>query len=324
MREHFLVNCLAMKNTSSITVGIDLGDKKHAICVLNNQGEPIDERSITNHRESLRRLSKKYPGALMVMEVGSHSPWISRFLTELGHRVLVANPRKVRAIYQNTRKSDERDARMLAKIARVDEALLYPIEHGSAVVAGEGFGLGKVDGGFDALAEVEAHSLPGFFGGAGGDAVVTHSGKSFGENVEEPAPDELVGRKVKDGGLLGSGVGPEEFDVALGVVSEDAFGMEGAAVDVSGEVGQGGLSAPDGLDLDVEGLDGVLALPAQNVTDFIDHGTLALSILTRVSRATTFQILFLTFLGAPRCCGGRRGGLRPSRGLSWGRGDCLR
>ena len=120
-----------MENISSNTVGIDLGDKKHAICVLNDLGEPIDERSITNHRESIRRLSQKYPEALMVMEVGSHSPWISRFLTELNHRVLVANPRKVRAIYQNTRKSDERDARMLAKIARVDEALLYPIEHGS-------------------------------------------------------------------------------------------------------------------------------------------------------------------------------------------------
>jgi len=121
-----------MKNTSSFTVGIDLGDKKHAICALDQSGDPVDERSITNHRESLRRLSQKYSGALMVMEVGSHSPWISRFLSELGHRVLVANPRKVRAIYQTDRKSDERDAKMLAKIARVDEALLYPIEHGSA------------------------------------------------------------------------------------------------------------------------------------------------------------------------------------------------
>ena len=120
-----------MKTSSSTTVGIDLGDKKHAICAIDALGECIDERTITNHRESLRRLSQKYPEALMVMEVGSHSPWLSRFLTDLGHRVLVANPRKVRAIYQNTRKSDERDAKMLAKIARVDESLLFPIEHGS-------------------------------------------------------------------------------------------------------------------------------------------------------------------------------------------------
>jgi transposase len=118
--------------SSGVTVGIDLGDKKHAICVLNREGEIVDERTITNHRESFRRLSKKYPEALMVMEVGSHSPWLSRFLEGLNHRVLVANPRKVRAIYQNTCKSDERDARMLAKIARMDESLLFPIQHGSA------------------------------------------------------------------------------------------------------------------------------------------------------------------------------------------------
>jgi hypothetical protein len=59
--------------------------------VLNQDGEIIDERTVTNHRESLRRLSQKYPGARIACEVGSHSPWIKRFLTELGHEVFVAN-----------------------------------------------------------------------------------------------------------------------------------------------------------------------------------------------------------------------------------------
>lgn len=113
------------------TIGLDLGDKRHAICVLNRSGEIIDERSITNHRESLRRLSQKYPKARLAMEVGSHSPWTSRFLSEQGMEVIVANPRKLRAIYQSNRKSDEQDARMLAKLARVDPGLLYPISHGS-------------------------------------------------------------------------------------------------------------------------------------------------------------------------------------------------
>lgn len=120
--------------TSSTTyvIGIDLGNAKHAICVTDRvSGEIIDERNITNHRESLRRLSKKYPKALMVMEVGSHSPWISRFLEGLGHEVLIANPRKVRAIFENDRKCDLYDARMLAKIARFDPSLLHPIEHQS-------------------------------------------------------------------------------------------------------------------------------------------------------------------------------------------------
>ena len=83
----------------SITIGLDLGDKKHALCVLNKDGDMIDKRTMTNHRESLRRLSLKYQGSRIAFEVGSHSPWIKRFLSALGHEVFVANPRKLRAIY---------------------------------------------------------------------------------------------------------------------------------------------------------------------------------------------------------------------------------
>jgi transposase len=121
-----------MKNTSSTrTIGLDLGDRKHAVCVLGAKGEVLKQEAITNTRPSLAALSKRHPGALIVMEVGMQSPWISRFLSDLGHRILVANPRKVRAIYQNDRKSDRRDAEMLARIARTDEKLLHPVEHGT-------------------------------------------------------------------------------------------------------------------------------------------------------------------------------------------------
>jgi hypothetical protein len=57
-----------MKTPSTTTIGIDLGDKKHAICVIDASGTIIDERSITNHRESLRRLAKKYPKARVALE----------------------------------------------------------------------------------------------------------------------------------------------------------------------------------------------------------------------------------------------------------------
>lgn len=115
----------------TITIGLDLGDKRHSICVLDIAGNIIDERTITNHKESLRRLSLKYPGARIALEVGSHSPWISRMLLGLGHEVLVANARKLRAIYSNHRKSDQTDARMIARLARVDPELLHPLKHGS-------------------------------------------------------------------------------------------------------------------------------------------------------------------------------------------------
>jgi transposase len=118
-------------NSSKTTIGLDLGDRKHALCVLSARGKVLKEGSLPNTREDLEDLSRRYGGALIVMEVGMQSPWISRFFKELGHRVLVANPRKVRAIYQNDRKSDRRDAEMLARLARSDEKLLSPIEHGT-------------------------------------------------------------------------------------------------------------------------------------------------------------------------------------------------
>src|SRR4030095_6971901 len=66
-----------------------------------------------------------------VMEAGAHSPWLSRYLEELGFEVIVSNPRKVRAIYQQERKSAQRDALIVARIGRMDRSLLYPVRHGS-------------------------------------------------------------------------------------------------------------------------------------------------------------------------------------------------
>ncbi len=113
------------------TVGIDLGDKQHSICVLDGAGKVLKQDRIANDRPALNVLAKAWPKALFVLEAGTHSPWISRHLEGLGCRALVANPRKVRAIYKNERKSDDRDAEQLARIARVDETLLYPVEHGT-------------------------------------------------------------------------------------------------------------------------------------------------------------------------------------------------
>jgi len=74
------------------------------------------------------------PRLRVALEVGTHSPWVSRLLTALGHDVLVANPRKVRLISDNDSKRDRADARLLARLAQVGPALLSPIHHRSAKV----------------------------------------------------------------------------------------------------------------------------------------------------------------------------------------------
>jgi transposase len=70
----------------------------------------------------------------VILEVGTHSPWISRLLSELGHEVVVANPRKLRLIYENPRKTDRADAEYLARVGRMDPDLLAPVAHGGPQV----------------------------------------------------------------------------------------------------------------------------------------------------------------------------------------------
>jgi transposase len=117
------------KNTH--TIGIDLGDKSHETCTLDAEGEIIERCTVLNNRPELIRFSKANRGATLIMEAGCHSPWIDRLFQERGHKVIVANPRKLRAIYESDNKNDERDAEILARIGRFDRKLLYGIEHKS-------------------------------------------------------------------------------------------------------------------------------------------------------------------------------------------------
>lgn len=115
------------------TIGMDLGDRSHHYCVLDHaSGTVLKESKVINHRAELKRLLEEYPLSRVILECGMQSPWISRFLAATaGAEVIVANPRKVKAIYKAERKSDKRDAVMLARIGRMDVELLSPIQHGS-------------------------------------------------------------------------------------------------------------------------------------------------------------------------------------------------
>jgi len=112
-----------------ITIGMDLGDRDHIAVVLDTDGHEIECVKLTNTKVSMKRYFQRYGGATVAIEAGTHSPWISRLLEQLGCQVYVGNPHKLRVIWDSTDKSDERDARMLAMIARLEPKLLWPIRH---------------------------------------------------------------------------------------------------------------------------------------------------------------------------------------------------
>lgn len=73
---------------------MDLGDKKIQICVLDARGRKVREGSVTNTAAALRKYFQPY--VVVAMEMGRHSPSITRLLASLGCQVLIENFRKLR------------------------------------------------------------------------------------------------------------------------------------------------------------------------------------------------------------------------------------
>jgi len=131
-QESAIISGAGMQDHNGLyTIGVDLSDRTCVVCVLDVLGEVVEREKVNLERPDLKALARKYPGARVIIECGTHSPWVSRWLTKHGMEVVVANPRKLRAIWQAEYKTDERDAETLARIGRVDVKLLRPIQHGS-------------------------------------------------------------------------------------------------------------------------------------------------------------------------------------------------
>ena len=115
-----------------LTIGLDLGDRWSFCCVMDEAGQVLREQKLATTAEAMKQTFARIPRSLIALETGTHSPWVSRLLTELGHEVLVAHAQKVQLITKSTRKDDRHDARILARLARIDPELLGPVRHRSA------------------------------------------------------------------------------------------------------------------------------------------------------------------------------------------------
>src|SRR5436853_4236734 len=115
-----------------LTIGLDLGDRNSWYCVVDETGQIQLEQRVRTSAKALQEVFGAIPRSRIALEIGTHSPWISRLLSELGHEVIVANARKVRLIGESRKKDDRLDAQTLARLARIDPELLYPVKHRSA------------------------------------------------------------------------------------------------------------------------------------------------------------------------------------------------
>ena len=119
------------KDKPAITVGLDLGDRYSHYCLLNEEGEVVEEGRIQSTEMAFRRHFEGESRQRVALECGTHSPWVSRLLKTLGHQVIVANARKIPAITASESKNDRNDAQLLARFAAHDPKLLSPVQHRS-------------------------------------------------------------------------------------------------------------------------------------------------------------------------------------------------
>jgi transposase len=114
---------------NQLTIGLDLGDRTSHVCVLDEPGEVIWEGRLPTTPKGIAEVFGRIPRSRVAFETGTHSPWVSRQMSQLGHEVIVAHARNVQMITESSRKDDRLDAKTLARLARIDPGLLGPVRH---------------------------------------------------------------------------------------------------------------------------------------------------------------------------------------------------
>jgi transposase len=127
--QHLIAEVPRRQPQLEMTIGIDLGDVWSHYCTLNQDGDIVGRGRFRTTPKAIEKWFTDLPPSRVAMEAGTHSIWISEQLQELGHEVIVANVRELRAISHSDRKSDHADAEKLARFARLDPPILRPISH---------------------------------------------------------------------------------------------------------------------------------------------------------------------------------------------------
>lgn len=110
-------------------VGIDLGDRDASYAMVDGNGKVVEEGRIALTPTALRQTFGSLPEETPIaVEAGAQTRWVVDVLEQLGHEVVIANPRQLQLITASNSKNDANDAKLLAKLVRVDPDLLSPIE----------------------------------------------------------------------------------------------------------------------------------------------------------------------------------------------------
>ena len=110
-----MTNLTATTSTAT-TIGLDVGDRVTHLCGLDAARNVVIRQRFATTRDGLRSKLSKVEPCHIVLEAGTHSPWMAAEIRSHGHhRVQVADPRRIALIHKSSKKTDRRDAEVLAR-----------------------------------------------------------------------------------------------------------------------------------------------------------------------------------------------------------------
>jgi len=116
-----------LSNTFPRTIGMDLGISKSAYCAVGPDRTRVEEGLIKTTKEAMENYLRSQPASRVVIEASSPSHWVKAVAESCGHEVVVSNPREFRLISESHRKTDRKDARILADFGQIRPDLLHPV-----------------------------------------------------------------------------------------------------------------------------------------------------------------------------------------------------
>lgn len=98
--------------------GIDVSQKASAICVVDESGQIAAETTVVTEAEALGRWLRDQEPGRAVIEAAPLAEWLAQVIEQAGHEVVIVDSRSAKRLMQSRKKTDRRDARTLAAMAR--------------------------------------------------------------------------------------------------------------------------------------------------------------------------------------------------------------
>ena len=115
-----------MDKVTRFVIGFDIGDRKSVAVSLDRKtGEMRQLPAVATLKKSVRAFFDGLAEPVtVILEASTPARWIALEGRKRGHQVIVVDPRRLAAVTQNIRKSDEEDAAMLARLGASEMRLL--------------------------------------------------------------------------------------------------------------------------------------------------------------------------------------------------------